>query len=528
MTRIASFILVVMVLFVTPLMDSFVSTVEHSFTEQELDHTMRNSVYGTTENTEKQVQLLDNASGHSIGWNPDGMRKEFRINEKDLTDSSVIATTINLVPLSQIRVNANCFDIKGVDFFWVWILDDFCGIGHARLHLLDVRENTIQDSNLVLALGRPGMDWLIGNAGYVCCEEGKLKEVDPSFGPVSGSVRETRVNVVPPFDDFCTGTMSNLHSSVVLIPYSCDSMLYVVDMSAFSFGNVTARIPVGEHPIKVSSDLFGPVIYTLNEGNTSRWVTIENTSPTNGTVSVINSTSNQLMKTIELGRPGPSDMEVDFRNNMVYVSYGEDSKYNGTISVINGTSNQLTDTVQVGKNARELAVNPKTRMFYTVSGDPGNHVISVINGTSNQLTTTISLGERGGRTVLGEMVINPRTNMIYVIDKFSNGDFVAIINGSSNQVLTKVPVGREASDMFISEDHDKVYLKSKREQGPFFTNLSDEWRVNIIDGYTRSILPNNLVNCYVSAIEVSGSFWLKCDDAPSDGAKLNYSVETQP
>ena len=471
-TRMVAFILVVLALLATPLIDSYISTVEQSFTEQELDHTMQHSVYASTDNTAKQVQLLDNASGHSVGWEPDGIRKLFKINEKNLTDSSAITTTINLVPVSHFKVPANCFDIKGIAglFPQVWILDDFCTVGHARLFLLDVRENTIRQSDLVLGLRESRLNWLIDGGGYVCCDSGKLKQVSPGFRVV-----ESTVNVVNPFGS-CSGTMSHPLFGGVLIPDKCDNMVSVVETVPFL--NLTTRIPVGIHPIKVSSEWVGSEIYTLNEGPTPREARNENLSLTNGTVSVINGTSNQLMKTIEVDQI-PSDFVIDFsNNNMIYVSYGIDSAANGTISVINGTSNQLTDTVEVGKNARHLAINPNTRTIYAISEDiTGNDVISVINGTSNQLARTISFGEQA---VLGEMTINPNTNMIYVIDKFSNdgADSVAIINGTSNEVLEKIPVGSQASDMFINKKEDKVYLKSQVESS---------WLVSIIDGHTRSI-----------------------------------------
>ena len=56
----------------------------------------------------------------------------------------------------------------------------------------------------------------------------------------------------------------------VLIPDKCDNMVSVVETVPFL--NITTRIPVGIHPIKVSSEWVGSEIYTLNEGPTPREV----------------------------------------------------------------------------------------------------------------------------------------------------------------------------------------------------------------------------------------------------------------
>ena len=126
-----------------------------------------------------------------------------------------------------------------------------------------------------------------------------------------------------------------------------------------------ATIPVGDAPEDAASD--GTNIYVTN--------LIE------GTVSVIDPTTNSVTETITIG--GALD-GVAFDGTNIYVtSYTDD-----TVSVIDPAANTVTDTITVGNGPYGIAFDG-TNIYVTNNFDD---TVSVINPTTNTVTDTINVG----------------------------------------------------------------------------------------------------------------------------------------
>ncbi|HEX7842435.1 MAG TPA: hypothetical protein VF469_33410, partial [Kofleriaceae bacterium] len=94
----------------------------------------------------------------------------------------------------------------------------------------------------------------------------------------------------------------------------------------------------------------------------------------------------------------------------------------GTVSVIDTGSNTVIKTVTVGERPRTVAVNPQTRMVYVTnegSSSPGS--VSVIDGRTNTVVATIPVNTPFGIAASGQRVyVAGSSNTVSVISTTTN------------------------------------------------------------------------------------------------------------
>ncbi|MFI2635013.1 YncE family protein, partial [Streptomyces collinus] len=103
------------------------------------------------------------------------------------------------------------------------------------------------------------------------------------------------------------------------------------------------------------------------------------------TVSVISSTTNQVIATVGVG-DSPFGVAVDPPRARAYVTNAVD----GTVSVINTRTNRVIATIPVGTNPGAVAVDPSSARAY-VTNEPDN-TVSVIDTSTNTVIATIPVG----------------------------------------------------------------------------------------------------------------------------------------
>jgi YVTN family beta-propeller protein len=136
------------------------------------------------------------------------------------------------------------------------------------------------------------------------------------------------------------------------------------------------------------------------------------------TVSIINGTTNSVVSAIDVGDT-PDSIAVNPNTNMIYLAKSDvdpvtSRDENGTVSVIDGTTNTLiVRDVRVGGGPADVAVNPDTNMVYTAN--PESNTASIINGTTNNIVAHIAVGN-----FPLSIAVNPNTNTIYVAKSGDN------------------------------------------------------------------------------------------------------------
>src|SRR5215204_6423964 len=122
---------------------------------------------------------------------------------------------------------------------------------------------------------------------------------------------------------------------------------------------VTAAIPVGEFPQAL----------IFNPSNNDTYVSNRDS----GTVSVIDSTSNSVIKNITVGS-SPGQLLFNPSNNNIYVA----NAVSNTVSVIDST-NMTANEIEVETSPVALEFNPSNNNMYVANRDSGT--VSVIDST---------------------------------------------------------------------------------------------------------------------------------------------------
>ncbi|MCV7179451.1 beta-propeller fold lactonase family protein [Mycolicibacterium sphagni] len=135
---------------------------------------------------------------------------------------------------------------------------------------------------------------------------------------------------------------------------------------------------------------YGPVGVAVSPNGQQLYITVTE-PPTGGgnspgEVEVVNTATNSVVANVQVG-VGPDGVAVSPTGSLAYV-VNEDGNttsgttFNGTVSVINTATNQVTKTINVGGQPEGVAFSPDGSLAYvteTYNGDPGN---ADYNGTT--------------------------------------------------------------------------------------------------------------------------------------------------
>jgi YVTN family beta-propeller protein len=466
-----------------------------SFYSYNNSHSLSTSAYGIPEIKKRFVELSDNRTGNSIGWNPDGKNVQFNITEPNAKNNSIITTNVNTVPASSLRIGTtgtgNELVLSEIQPGKVFVIPDL----RSSIFELDTASNILSSTNIpVNNLFPIHVSNVDSNNIYLCCQKSKILVINLPTQNITGYID---------IGKGATGSMFGPYTNKVYIPDWSVNGVKVINRTT---NTVTNSIFTGFRPTIVGFE--DPhKLYVLNSYFESG---------TNGTVSVINDTSKFVSDNIEVGNT-PSDMLVDPIHHRIYVT-NEGSPFvekpNGTMTVIDSKLNKILGTLAVGRDPIQMIQsfrgsfeNP-TNIIYVLNRDSRD--ISVIDATSNKTIGKIMLPSSPNK-----MELNQNTNTIYVLHE----DGVSIVNATSLKLIKTIPM-TIARQMLLSNTN-KIYVTHEGVNEKYFGDI-----ISIIDGSTNSLIPTNLINCDVSSIADSKAFWLKCSGPPSKDASLKYSIET--
>ena len=168
------------------------------------------------------------------------------------------------------------------------------------------------------------------------------------------------------------------------------------------------------------------------------------TNTFDGTVSVIDTSTNNVIATIGVGQePGA----VAVRGDRVYVA----NYVSGTVSVIDATNNTVTATIPVGARPVGIAPTPDGTKVYVRNGyDVGT--VTVINATNNTVIKTIPVGAalNHNATIAGN------SRFVYVAHAGGSGD-IAVIDTATDTVVTDIGLGFYPWVMTMTPDGSAVF-----------------------------------------------------------------------
>ncbi|MBI4683131.1 MAG: hypothetical protein HY757_08545, partial [Nitrospirae bacterium] len=137
-------------------------------------------------------------------------------------------------------------------------------------------------------------------------------------------------------------------------------------------------------------EIFGtaPNIMALNRVTKRLYVINEN-----GVLSVIDGSTDTLIKNIILGNGNYSSIDVNTALNNVYIT----DKANNKLVVVDGYSNTVRARIGVGSSPQKVALNEKTQRVYVSNygtfQNPGDNTVTVIKALTNTVEATITVGK---------------------------------------------------------------------------------------------------------------------------------------
>src|ERR671911_2771777 len=308
--------------------------------------------------------------------------------------------------------------------------------------------------------------------------EGKIKAGQAKVCIITNEVNQPQPVIPPQSQLSVIGTISGFTSPYGMAFKSDNNLLYVTNsgmlntnMSSISVINTTtdnfdAIIPIGHNPKAIIYNSANDLIYVTNSNS--------------GVISVINTTTNLITDTINIGNflgTGLSGIEVNPINNTLYVT---NSGLN-IISLINGTSNTVMGNISqtIGKffSPDGIAYNYDNGNLYVTNR--GSDTVSVVNSTTKTLVKIISTGGIAPSSI----IYNPINNYLYVAN--TGSDTVSVINGTTNDVVKT-----------ISTDARPIGITYNEYDGNVYVTNSINGTVSVIDG---------LLNTVIDTIDVFGN-----------------------
>jgi YVTN family beta-propeller protein len=142
----------------------------------------------------------------------------------------------------------------------------------------------------------------------------------------------------------------------------------------------------------------------------------------------------------------------------------------GTVAVINTVTNVLTATVNVGVYPLGSALNPAGTRVYIAN--QGSNTVSVINTANNTVIATINVGQEPTN-----LVVNPAGTRLYVANL--GGMTISVIDTSSDLIVATIPVPSDPSAITITPDGTKLYVGSYVQGGDYrdqYGNKYSHWQ----------------------------------------------------
>jgi YVTN family beta-propeller protein len=182
-------------------------------------------------------------------------------------------------------------------------------------------------------------------------------------------------------------------------------------------------------------------------------------NPFRSNISIIDATTNQIVRTIPFGNvrdavPGVLALSPDGAQ-LYGVDTGRDQ-----LEIISVEQSRVIASVKVGRNPTGLAVSPDGGRVYVLN--EGSSTVSVVDPKADQVVATIPF--EGSR--LRDLVLQPDGSRLYVSTvPPSTGSpqppmsgRVAIINTAKNQVTGSLRVSNQPQSLAISPDGQRLYV----------------------------------------------------------------------
>ncbi|MCM3748201.1 hypothetical protein M3223_12635 [Paenibacillus pasadenensis] len=211
---------------------------------------------------------------------------------------------------------------------------------------------------------------------------------------------------------------------------------------------IMKTIRVGQLPNSVAVSPDGKRIFTTNGAGDS--------------VTIISTGTNLVVQTVKGVGAEPFAVDFSLRRNRYYVP----SFYSGSLFVLDIQTNRVLSEIPVGNGPVGVAVSPDENSVYVTSVGAG---ISIINADTDRVVGTVAEMDSWG------IDFSPDGSTYYVNNVGSNS--VSMYDARSNKPLQRTSVGLAPIGIVVSGDGRRVYTANSRSRS-----------VSVIDAATLRIM----------------------------------------
>ncbi|MEO3761491.1 beta-propeller fold lactonase family protein, partial [Mycobacterium sp. B14F4] len=239
-----------------------------------------------------------------------------------------------------------------------------------------------------------------------------------------------------------------------------------------TFSSQIGSATTGSNPYGVV--VVGDRAYVANQGS--------------NTLSVISITDGSLVSTITVGT-APTNLVSSPNGSLLYVT----NRTSGTVSVINTATNQVVGSpIKVGTQPESITINTDGTRVYVANFFSSTVSVIDTDATSanfNKVIATIPVGANPRGIAFAQTVNGPR---LYVVNRTSNT--VTVINASTNQVtVSAIGVGATPQQVVVSADGTRAYVSNYGSNSVSVINTA----TNTVEGTTA--VPSMPVGVALSA-----------------------------
>lgn len=270
---------------------------------------------------------------------------------------------------------------------------------------------------------------------------------DETTGAVKGSLSVTDIDG----DKLTYTTTSGPASGTVTYDAAAGTYTYTPTEAARQLAATTEGEDYDRFTVTVSDGQGGTTTVDVK-------VTISPTAQTNPT-------------TIAVGQLPNAVVISGAQGNQAYVT----NYYDGTVSVIDTTTNEVRATIAVGASPRSLAASPDGSSVYVLNQD--DSTVSVIDTTTNQVTDTVTVtvppDPSGSVSRLWDVAVG-RDGTVYV--SASRGT-ISVIEPTTHEVSGPYSVGPAATGIVVSPDGSRLYVATELWNSEMMVVDSDTMQV---------------------------------------------------
>ena len=255
-----------------------------------------------------------------------------------------------------------------------------------------------------------------------------------------------------------------------------------------SFGGVSVIDTTSGSAITEVTGVFSPLGSALEPQQAKLYVISSDIA----SLSVIDTNTNQVVKTVAFGCSQPLDVKIDTTLHKAFASNTSCSE----LTVFDTLTDSVSGSIPLPGRPQFLAVNSDTHRAYVTynNGVPGENGrlggLAVIDTASNQVSTSMTLGKDPARVAL-----SPLEGRAYIVDRFRNS--VYVLNTENNTITTEISVGNTPTDLaVVAPPSPKLSLSASSlvfaPQPPGTTAAAQTIRVRN-DGNASLIIQNTLI-----------------------------------